>query len=114
MNLPVSVNSPVLLPGFIFGGTGTGEILIIFVVALLLFGPRRLPELARVIGRILSQIRNASNDFRTEIMRIEEEQPVRRDSVDVQAEEIGVKAGSSGSLTETETEEGAGGGGSPE
>lgn len=103
-----------MLPsGFLFGGTGTGEIIIIFVVILLLFGPRRLPEIARAIGKILSQIRNASNDFRSQIMSIEEDEPPARSVVvDVEAEELEDKTGSSGSAGSPDKEEGAGGGGS--
>jgi len=108
-----SVSSLQFPSGFLFGGTGTGEIIIIFVVVLLLFGPRRLPEIARAIGKILSQIRNASNDFRSQIMKIEEDEPARHHAVDVQAEEIEEKPDSSGSSTDPDVKEGPGSGGYP-
>jgi len=41
------------------------EILTIAVVALLVFGPKRLPEIARKAGKILSDIRNVANDLKT-------------------------------------------------
>jgi len=41
------------------------EILTIAVVGLLVFGPKRLPEIARKAGKILSDIRNVANDLKT-------------------------------------------------
>ncbi|MGH9803592.1 MAG: twin-arginine translocase TatA/TatE family subunit [Candidatus Acidiferrales bacterium] len=49
------------------GPLGFTEILIILVLALLLFGPRRLPELGRAIGKGLAEFRRASNDLRATI-----------------------------------------------
>jgi len=40
------------------------EIIMIFVVGLLLFGPRKMPELGRSIGRALGEFRRASNEFK--------------------------------------------------
>ena len=37
----------------------------IFVIALLLFGPKKLPELARYVGKLMAEFRRASNEFRT-------------------------------------------------
>lgn len=41
---------------------GTGEIIIILVVVLLLFGAKRIPELARSLGKGISQFRQGMND----------------------------------------------------
>lgn len=49
------------------GPLGFTEILFILVLALLLFGPKRLPELARMLGRGLAEFRRASNDLRASI-----------------------------------------------
>ena len=46
-----------------FGGIGTGEILILLVIALIVIGPKKLPEVARTIGRGLGEIRRASYDL---------------------------------------------------
>jgi sec-independent protein translocase protein TatA len=46
---------------------GFGEILIILVLALIIFGPRRLPEMGRTIGRSLREFRRATSDLRAEI-----------------------------------------------
>ena len=45
-------------------GIGVQELAIIFVIALLIFGPKRLPELARTVGKGLAEIRRASGDLR--------------------------------------------------
>lgn len=49
------------------GPLGFPEVLLILVLALLLFGPRRLPELGRAIGKGLAEFRRASNDLRATI-----------------------------------------------
>ena len=54
------------------GPPGPGEYLLLLVAVLLLFGPKRLPEIVRSLGRIMAELRRASQDFRDEIMRIEE------------------------------------------
>src|SRR5215218_9262944 len=43
---------------------GTSELLVILVVALIIFGPRKLPELGRSLGQALHQVRSASADFK--------------------------------------------------
>lgn len=46
-------------------GIGMTELLVILVVALIVFGPAKLPELARSLGRAMHEFRRASNDLRT-------------------------------------------------
>ncbi len=43
---------------------GTTEVLVILVAALVLFGPRKLPELSRSLGKSLAQFKSASEDFK--------------------------------------------------
>ena len=43
---------------------GTTELLVILVVALVLFGPRKLPELSRSLGRSLNEFKRAGDDFK--------------------------------------------------
>lgn len=49
------------------GPLGMGEILFLLVLGLLLFGPRKLPELGRMVGKGLAEFRRASNDLRSTI-----------------------------------------------
>ncbi|MBF8305360.1 MAG: tatAd 2 [Acidobacteria bacterium] len=51
------------------GNVGFPELIVIFVVALLVFGPKRLPELGRSLGRGLSEFRRASSELKTSIER---------------------------------------------
>jgi len=56
-------------------GLGFGEILVILVVALLVFGPDKLPELARNLGKGLAEFRRASNDLRRSVMEATSDEP---------------------------------------
>ena len=49
------------------------ELLVIFALALLVLGPKRLPDLARSLGRGLSEFRKASTDLRREFMDVAED-----------------------------------------
>ena len=51
------------------GNIGFPELIVIFVVALLVFGPKRLPELGKSLGRGIAEFRRASTDLRTSIER---------------------------------------------
>ena len=51
------------------GNIGFPELIVIFVVALLVFGPKRLPELGRSLGRGMAEFRRASTDLKTSIER---------------------------------------------
>ena len=66
------------------GSIGVPELIIIFVVALIVFGPRKLPELGKSLGKGLAEFRKASNELRStfeeEVRNIEEDRPVNRDS----------------------------------
>ena len=63
-----------------FGSIGGPELVVIFIVALLIFGPRKLPELGRMLGKGMAEFRRAANDLKdsleTEVAR---EQPARRE-----------------------------------
>ena len=51
------------------GNIGFPELIVIFVVALLVFGPKRLPELGRSLGRGMAEFRRASSDLKNSIER---------------------------------------------
>ena len=59
-----------------FGSIGMPELIIIFVIALIVFGPRKLPELGRSLGKSLAEFKKASNELRStleEEIRLEEQ-----------------------------------------
>jgi TatA/E family protein of Tat protein translocase len=69
-----------------FGSIGMPELVIIFVIALIIFGPRKLPELGRSLGRSLGEFRRASNELRhslEEEVRLEEQRETTRQAAPV-------------------------------
>jgi sec-independent protein translocase protein TatA len=50
-------------------GIGGGEILLILMIALMLFGSDKVPEIARTIGKLMAQLKNATNDIKHEIQK---------------------------------------------
>jgi sec-independent protein translocase protein TatA len=62
-----------------FGPLGVPELLFILVLALLLFGPKRLPEIGRTIGKGMAEFRRATNDLKRTIeTEISVEESARR------------------------------------
>ena len=58
------------------GSLGMQEIIVIFVLALIIFGPRKLPELGKTLGKGLAEFKKASNELKQtweEEVRLEKE-----------------------------------------
>ena len=72
-----------------FGSLGMPELIVIFVIALIIFGPRKLPELGKSLGRSIAEFKKASNELRStleEEIRIEEQRtPVEAQKAAAQA-----------------------------
>src|SRR5690349_2972054 len=63
-----------------FGSLGFPELFFIFVLALIIFGPRKLPELGKTLGDALGQFKRASEDFKRsweEEVELEKRRPVQ-------------------------------------
>jgi TatA/E family protein of Tat protein translocase len=63
------------------GNIGIPELIIIFTIALIIFGPRKLPELGRSLGKSLAEFKRASNELRNtldEEIRVEERKSQER------------------------------------
>jgi len=52
-----------------FGSLGVPELLLIFVVILIVFGPRRIPEIGRTLGKAMGEFRKATDDLKSTIER---------------------------------------------
>jgi sec-independent protein translocase protein TatA len=64
-----------------FGPIGMPELIVIMVIALIIFGPRKLPELGRSLGRSLNEFKRASNELKhtlDEEIRVEEQRSTER------------------------------------
>lgn len=59
-----------------FGSLGMPELIVIFVIALIVFGPRKLPELGRSLGRGIAEFKKATNELQSSLeqeIRLEEQ-----------------------------------------
>ncbi|HEV8535114.1 MAG TPA: Sec-independent protein translocase protein TatB [Candidatus Limnocylindria bacterium] len=65
-------------------GIGTGELLLILVIALLVLGPERMPKVARDIGRVVGDLRRTSDELREEFLNADK---VLERAVDVTAKQ---------------------------
>lgn len=59
-----------------FGQIGMSELLVILVIVLLVFGPKKLPELARGIGKAMNEFKRAADDVKQEL-QIDYDRPAR-------------------------------------
>ena len=57
-----------------FGSVGMPELLIILIIALMIFGPRRLPELGKAVGQTINEFKKGANNLRDSV-----EEEVRRE-----------------------------------
>lgn len=85
------------------GPLGMPELIVIFVIALLVFGPRKLPELGRSLGKSLGEFKRASNELRNtleEEIKVEERKEER---AKMEAEQQAAAAASGATSSSTPT-----------
>lgn len=102
-----------------FGSIGVSELIMIFIIALLLFGPKQLPNLGRTLGKALGEFKRASNDLQRtleEEVRAEELRAVSREVREAttvpsvlfpEDQKRGLKGGEPDSSSETQGEKDA-------
>ena len=104
---------------FVFEFLGTTELLVVAVVALILFGPRKLPEIGRTVGKAIGEFKRASDDFkRTWEYEVELEQRPKpaldAGAATTTAAHIGVPDGGAESIPPSGAEETGGAGPQPD
>jgi TatA/E family protein of Tat protein translocase len=68
-----------------FGSLGVPELLLIFAVILIVFGPRKIPEIGRMLGKAMGEFRKATDDLKNTIereVRLEELKQVGSNTMD--------------------------------
>ena len=72
-------------------GIGPGELLLILILALIVFGPRRLPEIGRNLGQMMRELREASEEitdqFRQEMEATSDELQATSEAINSKAKE---------------------------
>jgi Tat protein translocase TatB subunit len=63
---------------------GAGEIVLLAIFALILFGPKRLPDIARQVGRAVAEVRRVSREFEREVREATE--PFTKEIRDAEAQ----------------------------
>ena len=72
-----------------FGSIGFPELLVILTIALLIFGPKKLPEVGRSIGKALREFRRTSDEIKEKIedeIQADEFREIKRDLEDVSSD----------------------------
>jgi TatA/E family protein of Tat protein translocase len=68
-------------------GIGTTELIIIMFIILLIFGAKKLPELAQGLGKGIREFKKASNDIQEELSMNKPDEPVRSSEQDTKSED---------------------------
>ena len=68
----MTMSAALPLTAFLSGTPGGFEVLILFAAILVLFGPRQLPKITRTLGKLIEELRRASQDFRDQILHADE------------------------------------------
>jgi len=85
-----------LMAPIMFLNLGGGEIFFILLITVMLFGSKRIPEIARGIGKGIREVRNATNDIKREINQSATEDDLRkfREKVEKEKRDLEEIAGS--------------------
>ena len=67
------------MTGSMFGTIGGPELILIFIVGLVVFGPRKLPEIGKSLGKMIGEFKKASSDFQRTVEDEIESERLRKD-----------------------------------
>ncbi len=87
-----------------FGSIGMPELIIIFVIALIIFGPRKLPDLGKSLGKSIAEFKRASNELRNTLedeIRVEEQKQVKPAATTASAEPADAVSGHTNTTAST-------------
>ena len=92
---------------FVFDSVGGGEWLVLLAVILIIVGPKNLPAATRKMGQMMSKLRRAADEFKRQLMTMDEEMKktadeIKRDYIDIPEDSAGDRA-----LSETGEAEGS-------
>lgn len=73
-----------------FGSLGLPELLMIFIVALIVFGPRKLPEIGKTLGKALNEFKKASDELKNTIEREVHADEMKSLAADVKSDVTGL------------------------
>lgn len=86
---------------------GLSEMIFIFLLALLIFGPKKLPEVGRQLGKFMAEFKRASNEFKAQLetemrnLELEEAAKKRASTPTILPPERSIAVGASSSVPET-------------
>jgi len=69
-----------------FGSIGLPELIVIFVIALLVFGPKKLPEVGKSVGKAIREFKKASDELRSKVEEEINAADIKNEIVEVQKE----------------------------
>ena len=71
-------------------GVGLPEVTVILILALLIFGPKKLPELGKQLGKTLKSLKKASNEFQNEIDKVMNEEDKEESPKSIESKQTNV------------------------
>lgn len=86
-------------------GLGAGELLLIFVIAVLFLGPKKLPELAKGLGQAMREFQKARDDMMNEINKPHATEETKKADIEIKKEAIASTSDVKSAVESTETKQ---------
>lgn len=85
-------------------GIGGGELIFILFIVLMLFGSDKIPEIARTLGKVMAQFKNATNDIKSEIQRGAESNGLDKTFMDLHGNFTGISENINSEINKAKTQ----------